>query len=45
MRNMLARIRNDERGAMGWALLCLLGIPIPIDRVVSGAGLHVTAKS
>ena len=30
MRNMLARIRNDERGAIGWALLWLLGIPIPI---------------
>lgn len=30
MRNMLARFRNDERGAMGWALLWLLGIPIPI---------------
>jgi hypothetical protein len=28
MRNILARTRNDERGAMGWALLWLLGIPI-----------------
>jgi hypothetical protein len=28
--NLLSKILKNETGAMGWALLWLLGIPIPI---------------